>query len=421
MKAINFFSRTVPCKKPTSPQSHKEYLGTEYFSIVEGSLLRTSYNGTLAISGKVINHTMYLDNEVTKIVTKPLFKLTGVPEYIVNNMLNSNIIERTSTPNSFNIIHCSDNRLPYYGRIEITDACQCDCDICYKMESKSKQPSLDTLKERIIHLRNLGIVRLEVLGGEPLLRRDLGQLCDFITQENFMYTIITNGEYLIDLPQETINSFKSSSDVIISIDSYGELHDKSRKRDGLFEKDIEGLKRLKQNGINCSILCTVNHDNEPGIDKLIDYLKPFEVDLFIRPTIMTGAAAHNKLQNVDMTKIYEKHKDTPHVFHNTVHLANEVSEARFYGCDIRQLINIDINGQLMACHMDRQQKTIAVETYSSDELLKDLNDTLMARLNSQKSCINCDINNSADGIKCGGLCKFSKSFIKNDINVIKVS
>ena len=118
--------------------------------------------------------------------------------------------------------------MPYYGRIEITDACQCDCDICYKAEIPTPPPSLDILKKRIKHLRKLGITRLEILGGEPLLRKDLPKLCDFVTKENFLYTIVTNGEYLSSLDKRAINSLKSASDVIISIDSYGELHDKSR-------------------------------------------------------------------------------------------------------------------------------------------------------------------------------------------------
>ena len=76
--------------------------------------------------------------------------------------------------------------MPYYGRIEITDACQCDCDICYKAEIPTPPPSLDILKKRIKHLRKLGITRLEILGGEPLLRKDLPELCDFVTKENFL-------------------------------------------------------------------------------------------------------------------------------------------------------------------------------------------------------------------------------------------
>ena len=415
MQVTNLYSRAVPCKKEFIKEDTSVYIGTETYSIMKNSLLRISPNGTLAISGKTINSVLFLDNEMVEILQQPIFNLNGMPKSIVQKLLGHELIEQTNHPNSFKKVHCLNNDLPYYGRIEITDACQCNCDICYKAEIPTPPPSLDTLKKRIKHLKKLGITRLEILGGEPLLRKDLSELCDFVNKENFLYTIVTNGEYLSSLDKKTINSLKSSSDIIISIDSYGELHDKSRKRPGLFAKDIEGIKILKENGINCSLLCTVNQDNEPGIDRLVEYLKPFEINLFIRPTIIAGAAANNELQNVDMRSIYEKHKNNPHVFHNTIHLADKIQESRYYGCDIRQLINIDVNGRLLVCHMDRKHKKGPIEKYTPEALLQELDYTLRSRLKTQEACKDCDVNNSPEGIKCGGFCQFSNTFMKNKI------
>lgn len=158
-----------------------------------------------------------------------------------------------------------------------------------------------------------------------------------------------------------------------------------------------------------------NQDNEPGIDQLIEYLKPLEVNLFIRPTIIAGAAANNDLQNIDMRRIYDKHKKNPHVFHNTVHLIDEIPESKYYGCDIRQLINIDVNGRLLICHMDRKHKKGPIEKYTPEMLLQELDFTLRSRLKSQEDCKECDINNSSEGIKCGGFCQFSNAYAKNKV------
>lgn len=413
MLATNLFNRTVPCKKQTIKQDNSIYHGNEIYSIVKNSSLRMSPNGILAISGKTINSVLFLDDEVAKIITQPLFSLDGLPQHVVDNLLSHELVEQTDHPNEFKKIFCLNNELPYYGRIEITDACQCNCDICYKAEMPSTPPSLEILKRRIKHLKRLGITRLEILGGEPLLRQDLPELCDFVANENFLYTIVTNGEYLSTLGSRAINSLKTASDIIISLDSYGDLHDQSRKRPGLFARDIEGIKILQKNDINCSLLCTVNQDNVQGIDKLISYLKPFEIKLFIRPTIITGAAANNELQNVDMRSIYERHKDNPHVFHNTVHLVDEIPESKYYGCDIRQLINIDVNGRLLVCHMDRKHKKGPIEKYTPEMLIKELDWALRARLKEQKECKDCEVNSSSDGIKCGGFCQFSNTFRKN--------
>lgn len=415
MLATNLYNRAVPCKKQIIQQDCSIYQGTETYSIMKNSSLRISPNGTLAISGKTINSVLFIDDELTKKITQPLFSLNGLPQHIVDNLLSHQLVEKTEIPNDFKKIYCLNNKLPYYGRIEITDACQCNCDICYKAEIPTAQPTLDILKKRIKHLRTLGITRLEILGGEPLLRTDLPELCDFVAKENFLYTIITNGEYLSELNDKSINSLKTASDVVISIDSFGDIHDQSRKRPGLFAKDIEGIKTLKRNGINCSLLCTVNQNNVLGIDKLIDYLRPLEVNLFIRPTIIAGAAANNKLQNINMRDIYEKHKNNPYVFHNTVNLADKIQESQYYGCDIRQLINIDVNGRLLVCHMDRSYKKGPIEKYTPEMLINELDFTLRNRLSQQETCKDCDVNTSSDGIKCGGFCQFSNTYNRNKI------
>ncbi len=75
------------------------------------------------------------------------------------------------------------------------------------------------------------------------------------------------------------------------------------------------------------MLCTINKNIASSLDDLINYLKPLEIDLFVRPTILFGNAKNNNLLNVNMTEIYNKYKNTPHVFHNTVNLVDEISES----------------------------------------------------------------------------------------------
>lgn len=209
----------------------------------------------------------------------------------------------------------------------------------------------------------MGIVRLELLGGEPFLRKDFANLCNFVNKEGFLYTIITNGEYLSSLDKKTINAIKAASEIIISVDAFGKIHDDSRKRPGLFYKIIDGIQLLKKLNIKCSLLCTINKNTASSLDDLINYLKPLEIDLFVRPTILSGNAKNNNLLNVNMTEIYNKYKNTPHVFHNTVNLVDEISESKYYGCDIRHLLNIDVKGNFLLCHMDRSIKESNIDFY----------------------------------------------------------
>lgn len=65
--------------------------------------------------------------------------------------------------------------------------------------------------------------------------------------------------------------------------------------------------------------------------------------------------------------------------------------------------------------MDRKHKKGPIEKYTPEMLLQELDFTLRSRLKKQETCKDCDVNNSSEGIKCGGFCQFSNTFIKNKI------
>lgn len=81
------------------------------------------------------------------------------------------------------------------------------------------------------------------------MRKDLFELCDFISKEKLIYTIITNGEFIKDLDTNQLRSLKTANEIIISLDSYGQHHDEGRRRKGLFGAIVQGFGVLKEHGI----------------------------------------------------------------------------------------------------------------------------------------------------------------------------
>lgn len=337
MKAMSFFSKAVPCKKRVVPTIDDLFMEDDNFSIVDGSYFRVSKNGVIAISGKNIDKVGYLDCEMFKKIDRSSFSLRGVPVSIVNKLKELEIIEPKKETTSYCKIPTFDFRSPYYARMEITDACQCTCSFCYKDEEASIQPSLEELKKRIWYLKKLGIVRIELLGGEPFLNKNLLELCAFIKKEGLLYTITTNGEFIKDCTPEELTILKSASEITVSLDSYGEYHDKGRGRNGLFDAVVSGLNILKSNGISCTLLATINEENVLGLDKLIHFLEPYQIPLSIRPMTIAGEAKNNKLKNIQMDEISQKYSANKYVYHEALYLGNEIEEAYYYGCDIRHL------------------------------------------------------------------------------------
>jgi len=61
--------------------------------------------------------------------------------------------------------------------------------------------------------------------------------------------------------------------------------------------------------------------------------------------------------------------------------------------------------------MDRSKKIGNIEKYNQKKLSEDLLAEIKKMLSMHDNCKSCGINNN--GIKCGGFCRFSKSYKKS--------
>jgi len=148
---------------------------------------------------------------------------------------------------SLNCVHCraGSDRGPYPG--ELTTA-KC----------------LEILEQ----IRKLGQPIVILTGGEPLLREDIFDLAEAGTNMGLRMVMATNGTLLTP---EIIARMKTSGiqRVSISIDgATAEQHDAFRKVPGAFERAMEGIEMLNQNGFEFQINTTVSRHNVNDLEKI---------------------------------------------------------------------------------------------------------------------------------------------------------
>ncbi len=146
---------------------------------------------------------------------------------------------------------CRD-RVPQAATIGVTRACQCNCMHCsadYHMDSMEKQLGTGELVAAIQEAVDLGVTTVILLGGEPLLKKDLEAVVEAVDPKRAQTVMFTNGEYLF---QERCASLYEAglSGVFVSLDStIASEHDDLRERPGLFSRIKEGV----QNSINAGM------------------------------------------------------------------------------------------------------------------------------------------------------------------------
>lgn len=140
-------------------------------------------------------------------------------------------------------------RIPANATIAVNRACQCECEHCSAVfYNHSSKPDLNSseLKQALQESVELGITNLILLGGEPLLRKDLEEQIRGVDKNKSVVTMFTNGEFLTETKCKQLTE-AGLMGVFISLDSTdAKLHDQLRKRPGLFQKALEGIKNLQK-------------------------------------------------------------------------------------------------------------------------------------------------------------------------------
>ncbi|MBD3215207.1 MAG: radical SAM protein, partial [Candidatus Lokiarchaeota archaeon] len=130
--------------------------------------------------------------------------------------------------------------------------CQCDCIHCSAGRHKRsdiKELSTEEAKKLIDDSLDLGISILAFTGGEPLLRNDIYELISHVDKRKAVPLLFTNGEFLT---LKNIMKLKKAGlySLFVSLDSFeSSEHDQLRRRRGLFNKAVQGIKLARKEGL----------------------------------------------------------------------------------------------------------------------------------------------------------------------------
>src|SRR4026208_275766 len=85
------------------------------------------------------------------------------------------------------------DRKPRQGSLYVTDQCNLDCAYCTEYDNSRPHPSIDDLKKWVRKIRELGTMRIALVGGEPLVHPDIVELVRYCRELGFATSLTTNG------------------------------------------------------------------------------------------------------------------------------------------------------------------------------------------------------------------------------------
>lgn len=166
---------------------------------------------------------------------------------------------------------------PEWVNINVTENCNSRCITCYAWKNKVlDELTTEEIIDALHQLKKIGVRNVIFIGGEPLLRNDIGNLVKEATLLGFeTRMLVTNGLLLEAKAKELLEN--GLTHLSVSIDGVGHTNDLIRGVPGSYEKSIKGIKAVKRlkkkNGLNIhvTILTTILlNQNVDDIPKLID-------------------------------------------------------------------------------------------------------------------------------------------------------
>src|SRR5947209_11830367 len=85
------------------------------------------------------------------------------------------------------------DRKPLQCSLYLTDRCNLDCSYCTEYDNSRAHPKLENLKLWIKKIRDLGTMRIALVGGEPLTHPDVVEIVRYCRELGFATSLTTNG------------------------------------------------------------------------------------------------------------------------------------------------------------------------------------------------------------------------------------
>jgi MoaA/NifB/PqqE/SkfB family radical SAM enzyme len=152
----------------------------------------------------------------------------------------------------------------------ITNRCPCKCPSCLWLHNDWEDVPLADLKRFYSKAREEGFIATALSGGEPFIRKDLGEIVRFIKEEARMPILLFNTGWYLKQRMDEVLPYVDM--MLLSLDSpRRERHDEIRGLPGLFDRLMEAVELAKARypGVSYQFNCCVQKDVADEIDDLI--------------------------------------------------------------------------------------------------------------------------------------------------------
>jgi len=173
----------------------------------------------------------------------------------------------------FAFARATGRKFPLMVTMSLTDKCNFRCHYCDLPHMNRDEMSTADWHRAIDELADAGMLRVSIMGGEPLLRKDVGELVDHLKARGVNVAMNTNGWYF----RQKLDVVAKLDLVCITLDGPQELND-AQRHPGAHDRVLEAIDLAKSCGVKVITMTVIT---KGGIDT-VDYVLRVARDKDIR-------------------------------------------------------------------------------------------------------------------------------------------
>lgn len=161
-----------------------------------------------------------------------------------------------------------DDNITFFPKVcvKITSKCNLMCPFCCEPNRDQIEPSLDDLTVLANRLCELGINRISITGGEPLLHKNLSHFLKLNKNLGIYNLLLTSDPFLLKIRFDEIVPYIDS--IRFSIHGIGSKHDEVVGKVGVFKECVDVIKKLKKHDIEVCVTTVVTFENINNLNRI---------------------------------------------------------------------------------------------------------------------------------------------------------
>jgi len=161
--------------------------------------------------------------------------------------------------------------------LSLTNRCNFRCTYCEIPLQHRDEMSTAEWFGAIDELHAGGLGRASIIGGEPLLRKDAGQIVDHLKRRGIHASMNTNGW----LVAERIDELRNLDLVCVTLDGPEAIHDRQR-HPGSYARVLRAIEALRRRNIPTVTMTVVTPDGIDHVEHVLEIAREFGIEAYFQ-------------------------------------------------------------------------------------------------------------------------------------------